>query len=241
MKLYDEVIASMEALLAPCPARPLPLTGPDWPEAGTENLVFRQDMAFELGGADSRTPALGATAVTERADFAPADEILLLGPDLPQIKADAPYARLALVRMAPGTEERSGALYGAVKKVEFVRYHANPVGFMTRVSLINGRESARVSRRALADGLDFGAVGRLMLRQYHKNPDIAAVRLVFITDPAFDFDALKALTRQTEKITKALDHVLTAGMTDCGSCSLQKICEEVEGMKELHFGLAQQG
>lgn len=27
-------------------------------------------------------------------------------------------------------------------------------------------------------------------------------------------------------------------MTDCGSCSLQKICEEVEGMKELHFGLA---
>ena len=29
--------------------------------------------------------------------------------------------------------------------------------------------------------------------------------------------------------------------TDCGSCSLKPICDEVEGMKELHFGVGAEG
>ena len=33
------------------------------------------------------------------------------------------------------------------------------------------------------------------------------------------------------------EKLLKNGMTDCDSCSLQKVCEEVEGMKELHFSM----
>ena len=108
---------------------------------------------------------------------------------------------------------------------------------MTRVSLINGTESARVSKKALEKGLTFTQVGNLMLGQYHKNPRIVSVKLFFITDPCFPFSALKEAVRETEEITKAIDHILKNGMTDCDRCSLQKICEEVEGMKELHFSV----
>ena len=80
-------------------------------------------------------------------------------------------------------------------------------------------------------------VGNLMLRQFHKNTRIVSVKLIFITDPCFPFSALKEAVRETEKITKALDHILKNGMTDCDSCSLQKVCEEVEGMKALHFNM----
>lgn len=236
MKLYDDVIASVEALCAPFGGTRLPIQETDWPDLGKENLIFRQDMAYELGGSDSRTFALGATAVTQNVQTE--DEILLIGPDLPEIKADTPYARIAVVRVAPDTLGQGNVLYNAVKKMEFVRYHVNPEGFMTRVSLINGRESVRVSKAALGKGLTFATAGNMMLSEYHKNASIQSVKLIFITDPAFPFARLQSLTKEAEKITKAIDHILRSGMTDCGSCSLQKICEEVEGMKELHFGLA---
>ena len=236
MKLYDEVITAINALCRPFPAATLPAA--PWQEAGRENLVFRQDMAYELGGSGQGFFALGATAVTEEPSLVPGDELLCIGPDLSGIQKDTHYARIALVRVKTGTMAEGNALYDAVKKLEFVRYHVSPQGFMIRVSRINGRESARVSRDALNRGLSFSHVGTMMLRQFHKNPSIEAVRLIFITDPGFPFRELQALTRQTDSITKALDHILKTGMTDCGTCKLQPICDEVEGMKELHFGLA---
>lgn len=37
-------------------------------------------------------------------------------------------------------------------------------------------------------------------------------------------------------ITMTLSKILEGMPTDCGACNLKPICDEVEGMKELHFG-----
>ena len=39
-------------------------------------------------------------------------------------------------------------------------------------------------------------------------------------------------------ITEAIDHISKNVVMNCSSCSLQKVCNEVEGLKELHFGKA---
>ena len=237
MKLYDPIISNILTLCEQASSRKLPVCHVDWPDLGKENLIFRQDMAYELGGGGDRFFALGATAVTDDPALVREDEIVLIGKDLPEISADTSYARIALVRVAPDTLGEGNALYNAVKQMEYVRYHVNPEGFMTRVSLMNGTESARVSKKALEKGLTFTQVGNLMLRQFHKNARIVSVKLIFITDPCFPFSALKEAVRETEKITRAIDHILKNGMTDCDRCSLQKVCEEVEGMKALHFNM----
>ena len=237
MKLYDPIISNILTLCEQASSRKLPVCHVDWPDLGKENLIFRQDMAYELGGGGDRFFALGATAVTDDPALVREDEIVLVGKDLPEITADTSYARIALVRVAPDTLGEGNALYNAVKQMEYVRYHVNPEGFMTRVSLMNGTESARVSKKALEKGLTFTQVGNLMLRQFHKNARIVSVKLIFITDPCFPFSALKEAVRETEKITRAIDHILKNGMTDCDRCSLQKVCEEVEGMKALHFNM----
>ena len=237
MKLYDPIISNILTLCEQASSRKLPVCHVDWPDLGKENLIFRQDMAYELGGSGDRYFALGATAVTDDPALVREDEIVLIGKDLPEITADTSYARIALVRVAPDTLGEGNALYNAVKQMEYIRYHVNPEGFMTRVSLMNGTESARVSKKALEKGLTFTQVGNLMLRQFHKNARIVSVKLIFITDPCFPFSALKEAVRETEKITRAIDHILKNGMTDCDRCSLQKVCEDVEGMKALHFNM----
>lgn len=234
MKLFDEMISRLPAILG-VDGRSLPPAPDLWPDS--KDMILRADMAYELGGSGEPTPALGATALTDDESLVPGDEILLYGPDLPEIRGDMPYARFAIVRVAKDALGEGNALYGAVKRIEFVRYHVNPLGFMPRISHLAGRESARVSRDALKKGLDFAAVGNKMLSQFHQNPHIEAVRLIFVTDPRADYPGLKAAAAEARRVTEAIDHILKNAMTDCAACSLQKVCEEVEGMRQLHFGL----
>lgn len=232
MKLYEDIIQVWQDLLSPFEVKALPVSRPGWPDSGSRNMVLRSDMAFELGG--EGLPALGSTAVCT-GGFSE-DRILLCGPDLPDIRRNLPYARLTVASVRDDLPDQGGALYRAIKKIDFVRYHVNPEGFMTRVSAIQGRESARISREALAQGLNFAGVGSRMLESYHENPQILAVRLIYITDPAFPFDRLDETIRTAKDITAAIDHAMTAAMTDCSVCSLKKVCDEVEGIRQLHFG-----
>lgn len=235
MKLYEEIIDAWDTLLAPFSPRSLPVAKPGWPDSGSRNMVLRGDMAFELG--EDAFPALGATAVTVGTGRFGEDQILLCGPDLPELTKSGPFARLT-VAAVKDVPDQGSALYTAIKKIDFVRYHVNPQGFMTRISAIRNRESARVSREALAQGLNFSQVGSRMLTGYHENPNILAVRLVYITDSAFPFPRLEETLTRARDITRAIDHAMTSSMTDCNVCGLKKVCDQVEGIRQLHFGKA---
>lgn len=233
MKLYEETIALWQSLLAPFELQSLPVERPGWPDTGSRNMVLRGDMAYELGA--SPLPALGGTAVTA-GNLLRQDEILLCGKDLPELSGDTPYARLTIAQVFDSVPNQGSALYQAIKKIEFVRYHVNPEGFMSRISAIQNRESARISRKSLEAGLNFSQVGSRMLEAYHENPQIQAVRLIYITNPLFPFPVLADSIRKSQEITRAIDHAVNVSMTDCNVCSLKKVCDEVEGIRQLHFG-----
>ena len=233
MKLYDETIKSIMSSLESHELNQLDIVNANWEDVGNHNLILRADMAYELGG--GTCPAVSAMGVTASAELVPEDEVFLLGPDLSEIKADQPYARIAVVRVAEDGMGDGNVLYNAIRKIEYVRYHINPKGYMTRISASNGREPVRVSKAALDEGLTFAQVGKLFLDTYHENKNIEAVKLIFITDPDFDYKSLSEQAKHLEDITGTIDHIFKNVMMDCGSCSLQKVCDEVEGLRELHF------
>ncbi len=235
MRLYDDEIRNWRTLCSG--GMDLPVKSePDWPDAGSHQMILRGDMAYELGGSTPSLYALGGTALTENAEFVPGDSIKLIGPDLNAVKADTSYARLTIALVNSLRTDNKDALYNSVKRIENVRYHVHPEGFMTRVSSVYGRESIRVSKDAIAKGISFAHVGNLMLNLLHKNPDVKAAAVIFITDPNFDFAALEQSVKKTAGITAAIDHIFKNVMTDCKTCSLQKVCDEVEGLREMHFG-----
>jgi CO dehydrogenase/acetyl-CoA synthase beta subunit len=233
MKLYDETIKCIMSSLDGAPLKKLDMANANWADAGDHNLILRADMAYELGG--GTCPAVSAMGVTASTELVSADEVYLLGPDLSEIKEDQPYARIALVRVAEDSLGDGSVLYNAIRKIEYVRYHINPEGYMTRISASNGREPVRVSKEAIEKGLGFAQVGKLFLDTYHENKNIEAVKLIFITQPDFDYKSLAEQSRHLEEITGTIDHIFKNVTMDCGSCSLQQICDEVEGLRELHF------
>lgn len=233
MKLYDDIIQKYRMLLEAEEGRGLPLGITGWPQVSDRSMILRSEMAYELGG--EGLPAIGATLVTAQEKLVPEDGIVLSGRDLPEIKGDVPYARIALVRVGEEALGEGQALYGAIRALESTRYHFYPEGFMMRVSASRGRECVRVGRAALEKGLDFTKVGNQLLDVFHKNPFVEAVQVWYVNREAFDYRTLEEYGREAEKITKTIDHMVKSAVTDCGSCSLQRVCDEVEGLRELHF------
>lgn len=234
MKLYDETIQKIKLLLETGEGRSLPLGTAEWPQVSDRSMILRSDMAYELGG--EGLPALGTTIVTDSKELVPEDGIALLGPDLPEIRKDVPYGRIALIRVGEEAMGEGQALYSAIRSLEYTRYHFYPEGFMMRVSASRHKESVRIGRAALEKGLDFAAVGTEMIRAFHINPSVEAVHIYYVTREKFDYKVLAEYGKEAENITKTIDHMLKSAIMDCSACSLQKVCDEVEGLRELHFG-----
>ena len=206
-----------------------------WKDNGSSELVLLRDAAYELGG--SGKEAVNFTAITTSSELIPADEVMLYGPDLKDIKGDTTFARITLlgVKEIPENEQEA---FNAIQGIEFVKYHVFPDGYMMRVSPESSREQVRVSKKAIKKGISFRGVGCDYIAQYKKNPNITNVRVIFVTDPAVDYKKLLDTAKKVNDVTKTMNKILE-GLPedlDCASCSFKPVCDEVEGLKELHFG-----
>ena len=52
---------------------------------------------------------------------------------------------------------------------------------------------------------------------------------------------MKDIAKKAAAVTGTLTHILEGLPTDCTVCALKDVCEEVDGMKELHFGIGSKG
>ena len=206
-----------------------------WRDNGSSELVLLRDAAYELGG--SGKSAVNFTAVTDDASLVGSDEILLYGPDLKDIKSDSTFARIAILGVKEISKDEQEA-FNTIQNMEFVKYHVFPEGYMMRVSPESNREQVRVSKKAIKKGISFKGVGADYIKQYHTNPNITSVKLIFVTDPGVDYAALTERAKKINEVTKTMNKILE-GLPedlDCASCSFKPVCDEVEGLKELHFG-----
>ncbi len=198
-----------------------------WADLGYSQVVLQRDMAFELNGT-------GFSLVTT-SDVG--DEIVVVGNNLRDINSCCNYSRVAVVEIDDTEDEQTA--YDLIKKIEFVKYHCFPDGFMMRSASSSFKESVRVSKSALKNGLDFYKIGNLLISKYKEIPQVKSVRIIFITDVSVDYSAIKSLAEKNRTITETLNRVMNDMTFDCASCNLKPICDEVEGMRELHFKSAQ--
>ena len=241
MKLYEEVIKNWNEKIAGRKVRELDFENVSpWEDAGKNNMILRGDMAYELGGSDPNTFALGATVITADESLVPKDEVVLVGKDLSEIESDPSYARLTVVLVDEEAMGEGDALFNAIRNLEYVRYQISPKGFMMRVSKSHKRESVRVSKESVKDGMSFAHIGKAFIDHLKKNPKVKAVKVYFITEKDFDYAELQKDVRQANSITETIDHVFKDVKMDCHSCNLKEVCDEVEGLRELHFKNANQ-
>ena len=237
MELYNSIIEKVDGLLGGSAPKKYSFNpAKTWEDVGGNQLVMMKESAFELGG--DNKPAVNYACVSS-GDYVTEDEILVYGKDLNQISGSVPFARIVLLKVSDlkgEDDEDTEPLFRAIQDIDFVKYHVYPKGYMIRSSSDSFREQVRVSKEAVRKGITFEQVGNSYIAQYKKNPNIVAVRMIFITADDADYAGMRADAKKTRDITMTLSKILEGMSTDCHSCSLREICDEVEGLKELHFG-----
>ena len=177
---------------------------------------------------------------TSTAELVNKDQVILCGKDLGELKGDCDFARVVLLRVGV-LDEDDEAVYRTLKDIEFSKYHVYPEGYMVRMSPESYREQIRVSKDALRHGISFKSIGMNYITEYKKDANVISATVIFMTDPSIDYAKLKALAKKSADVTGTLTHILEGLPTDCSVCALKDICDEVEGMKELHFGVGEKG
>ena len=235
MELYNSLINDTRTQLEGLSAKVWDYSPADcWTDVGSSELVLQRDSAYEMGamGKGSANYVL----FTSSSELVNKDQVILYGPDMGQIKGDCDFARIVLLRVGV-LDDDDEAVYRTLKDIEFAKYHVYPEGYMVRMSPESSREQVLVSKKALAKGISFRSVGASYVSEYKKDANVLNATVIFITDPKADYASLQAAAKKASAVTGTLTHILEGLPTDCSICALKDICDEVEGMKELHFGV----
>ena len=239
MELFNPLIKQTQQLLTGKPSAAWAYSEKDaWKELAASELVLQKNAAYELGaqGKGSANYVL----YTSDPELVSRDEVLLYGPDLKDIKTECDFARITLLRvgMIDGDDE---TVYRTLKDIEFAKYHVYPEGYMVRMSPESFREQVRVSKQAVRSGISFRNIGMNYIKAYKKNVNVLNATVIFLTAPQYDYKAMRDLAKMSNAAVSTLTHILEGLPTDCSVCALKGICDEVEGMKELHFGVGDKG
>ena len=200
-----------------------------WQDVGYNQVILQRDTAFELDG-------VGFNLVTSSPVN---DSVVVVGTDLDKIKNDCSFARIPIIQIDDVADEQQN--YNLIRKIEYAKYHYFPQGYMIRTSSKGHKEVVRVSKEAVSDGITFGKVGNLLISKFKENPAVKGVKIIFVTDQNADFSKIEALAHKNNSITETLNHIMNNVNFDCSTCNLKAICDEVEGMKELHFKTSMKG
>ncbi len=194
-----------------------------WEDVGYNQIVLQRDTAFELDG----------TGFDIFTSLHIDDGITVVGEDLADIEESRSFARVSVIELDDVTDEQKA--YSLIRKIEYTKYHYFPEGYMIRSSARAHKENIRVSHGALKKGISFQKIGNLLINKYKENSAVKGVRVFFVTEKAVNYNALENIAKRNNDIIKTLNHVINTMNFDCDTCNLKPICDEVEGMRELHF------
>ena len=233
MNVYDNLVKETLEVLGRQDFRQLSVKESSWNMLQANEFLMGREVAFELG--DRFRDSIVYNVQTSDSGLIGEDKIFLLGPDLPQIKGNMNFSRVALFNIDDIPDPNKA--YIGVRKLNYERYKIIPEGYMILSSSFENKENVRVSKKAIKKGLDFETLGNLYIQRYKQLPGVNHVQIFFLVgDPPCVKD-LMAVSKKVNEVTDAFDHILKNVILDCDVCPLQSICEDIEALRELHFSM----
>ena len=224
MVLFDDEIKKVYDLLKQLQLKQLDITNNLIEDVGSDNMIFKSDCAYELGETNSLSFELSTSDIDVQ------DNIYLCGKDLNEIDANEDFIRITLLNVRDD-KLTSNALYDRFEQIKLVKYKVSPKGYMLRTS-VGGKERVRVSKELRAS---FSQIGSAYLKEYKKLNYVNNVTIIFIVGKCDLSNEFVKLANKKKEISDTIDHILKGLMVnDCDACSVKDLCDEVEGLREIH-------
>ncbi len=227
--MFDETISNLndwiDAKSAAGAVRQYEVLPSGWPQE--KSMILQSDMGMELGnpmkGSLSLLVWAGGDASFET------DEILLIGPDLPEAQTGAlPLARIVLVEGEFADE------YESYRELLGTAYDLSLRGVTSR-SLPSRQEIwLRVSRDALNEGMDLQVMGNALMGELKRLESVRKVRILYVTAGKDVIEELRPVADKARAIIDTLVKIYDEMTFDCDDCDNQEICDDVVELRAIH-------
>ena len=194
---------------------------------GIPEVILGDDVAVELG--HPSTASLSIVLLTRRLELVEDGRVTVVGPDVGEIgRGDKrPFAQILMLGVARGSAPDPFTIDNAQYLMQRFR------GYVVRS--VPGRLWARVSRRGLADGLTFNAVGSALRAVYKYDFEgIEKVETLFVTSSVADVEALKPVAIEADilagkhkKLALGIDGEIECTELDCETCDEKPVCDNL--------------
>lgn len=244
LNLYNKEIVNTQSLFSQN-AGSVPVAAPQnaWPVLKNEDLILKSDMSMDLGGGE----AFGISGIlfTTEEKLVSENKVIVSGPSLLELEQNQPaeinYARFVVIRLKSEAIENKTTqqLYAIFRKLDYVRYHIFPNGFALRISTVQHREAVRISKTAVENKISFERVGQAFVNAYMALPEVDAVQIYFMTSlkKSDVFKQLDLISKKSNEITESLNEIFNGLKMDCSVCAQKTLCDEIEGLRDLHSKL----
>ena len=247
MKLFDKYMKEAAAVLQPylneygCPVA---ADGPCWPLAEKNPFIMERDTALELGGypKESVNLILSSSQTAEFWDWRGAETRLILNFDPTKSgrirdlvgsgqENHLSFGKIVLLQ----TEELADdAVYEFQQAVQLADLRLKLEGVMTRSSSRQYQMNLRISRRAAEAGLGLDAMARTIREHFLQVSHVKDAAVILMAGDSPLYKQLLPIAERIKDVTVALNTMFDGIDMDCGSCNLSEICDEVEGLREMH-------
>ena len=226
MVLFDDEVTKALELFKKLDFNELNITNDLIEDVGSDNMIFKSECAYELGENNSLSFELSTS------DIAIEDKIYLCGKDINEIDANEDFMRITLLNVRDD-KLNGNALYDRLEQIKLAKYKVSPKGYMLRTS-VGGKERVRVSKELKSNG-SFSKIGSAYIKEYKKLNYVNNVTIIFIVGKCDLYEEFKKLANKKKEISDTIDHMLKGLMVnDCDACSVKDLCDEVEGLREIH-------
>jgi len=229
MGLFDETITQindwLEGKRAAGYVRELDLAPSDWPRE--KSIILKADMEVELG--NPLQTSLSVLIWSDGGAHSWRDEVLLIGPDLPEATPGAlPLARLVMVRGDFADE------YESYRELIEAAYGLDLRGVTSR-SLPSRQEIwLRISHDAMREGLSLQKMGNALIEQLKQLDSVETVQVIWVTSSREDIGELRYVADRARTIVEALVKMYDEMNFDCEECEYVEVCDEVGELRMIH-------
>ena len=157
--------------------------------------VIMGEPGFRIGG--SLPGGVNYTVPTSDPSVITEDEVVLYGPDLGEVKEGAPYGRITYLQV-DDTDLKEIQLFNTILDTHNSKHHVKPEGLFLDQTQAGKYEELFLTYAKQKEGVSFRQLGNSYIAEMKKNPRILHVKMIFITDPAFDFDEANRVRRSNQ-------------------------------------------
>lgn len=227
MNIFDGYIKETLQILDTYEMKPLEKQGALLGLVKRPSFLMDKDTAVELGG----YPKESVNLIVGTSDMEIEDGIFVIGDVSLDNKTHVSFGKAVLIQTEDFPDEK---IYDFTQETLMTDTSLRFEDVMLRTSPKHYYTNLKVSKKAMANGFSFDKMAETVQAEFKKISGVKKVMVVLFAGNSPIYKQLLPIAENVKDVTVTLNHIFDGIDMDCGSCAWSDLCDEVEGLRELH-------